>query len=162
MSNQMIRSGLLGDFPLIREDVFFPIEQHLNQIFNEFFNRGSLNAVQAKAGYPKMDIGVEGTDFVVRAALPGLDQKDVKVEITPTGILRIGGQMSEEFQSPEGSKYFAKELRKSQFLREVVLPKELEGDPTATMKSGILTLSWKIPQLVEAKPTTKFIEIKSG
>ena len=76
--------------------------------------------------------------------------------------MRISGQMSEEFQSPEGSKYFAKELRKSHFLREVALPKELEGDPKAIMKAGILTLSWKVPQLVEAKPTTKLIEIKSG
>jgi HSP20 family protein len=156
-------SLLHSDFPALREDLFFPIEQHFNQIFNEFFGKNSLNSVVSKSGYPKMDVGVEGSQFVVRAALPGLEEKDVQVELTPERVLRIAGQMSEEFQSPEGSRYWAKELRRSQFLREVALPKDLEGDPVATMKAGILTLSWDLPKKPEdTKPKTKIIEIKPG
>jgi HSP20 family molecular chaperone IbpA len=160
-----LRNGSVfhSDFPALREDFFFPIEQHFNQIFNDFFGKNSLNSVVAKSGYPKMDVGVEGTQFVVRVALPGLEEKDVQVELTPERILRIGGQMSDEFQSPEGSRYWAKELRKSEFLREVALPKDLEGDPSAMMKAGILTLSWDLPKKPEEKkPRTKLIEIKPG
>jgi len=155
--------SLFSDFPAIREDLFFPIEQHFNQVFNEFFGKGALNSVVAKSGYPKMDVGIEGNQFVVRAAMPGLEVEDVHVEITPDRILRVSGQMAEEFQSPEGpGKYWAKELRKSAFLRKVALPQDLEGDPQATMKAGILTLAWDLPRKEEVKPKTKLIEVKPG
>jgi hypothetical protein len=43
------------------------------------------------------------------------------------------------------------------------LPKDLEGDPSAMMKAGILTLSWDLPKKPEEKkPRTKLIEIKPG
>ena len=149
----------LFDNPLaMRDDIFFPIEQHFNQVLTDFFQKGSLDSVKAKAGYPKMDISVENNQFMVRAALPGLEEEDIQVEITPERVLRLTGQMAQEFQSPENARYFAKELRRTHFIREVVLPKEVEGDPKAVLKAGILTLAWGLPK-VEEKPKTRVISI---
>lgn len=148
----------LSQFSKLRDDFFFPIQETFDRFFQDFWGADNiLNSVKGKGGYPKMEIGTEGDYWVVRVAVPGVKEEDLLVQIDETGsgstmvkklprILRIQGQMAEEYQSPEGAQYFVRELRKSKFVREVVLPDGLTGEPDAMMKNGVLTLKWQKPQ----------------
>jgi len=144
----------------LREDIFWPLEQHFNNFFNEFFKGSSLlDGVKASSGYPRMDVLVEDDYLTVKIAVPGLSRDNLKVEVLPDRILRISGQMSEEYHSSKDAKMYVQELRKGQFSRQLALPDWVEGDPQASLKDGILKLQWKVQE--PAKEETKLIEVKA-
>jgi HSP20 family molecular chaperone IbpA len=163
--NELVPRSLLEDyFDRFNDEFFFPIQTEFDRFFDGFFNDKSvLSRVKGKAGYPKMDIVSEDGKWSIRAAVPGVDPKAIKVEVEPNGdFVRISGEMSEEYRSPEGSKYMVTELHKSRFSREVSIPDFVEGDPEATIKDGIITLTWKanLPK-PEEKSQPKLIEVKT-
>jgi HSP20 family molecular chaperone IbpA len=142
-----------------RDDFLFPIEQEFNKFFNEMFGKGNLaNSVKGASGYPKLDVYTEDDKFMVKAAVAGVKPEDVKVEITPEGLLTISNE--QVYEKKVDTKYFVTELRKSCFRREVLLPEYITGDPTAEISNGMLTLSWDLPKEVPQKPKTKTIEVK--
>lgn len=145
----------------IKDDFFFPIQKEFDKFFGEFFQDQSIfDSVKNTGGYPKMDHTVEDGKWVMRAAIPGVRPEDVKIEIPEDGLVRISGQMAEEYQSPEGAELFVRELRKGKFLREFRVPDCVVGDPDATMKDGMLVLKWSMEKKEEV-PKTKVIEVKT-
>jgi HSP20 family protein len=148
-----------GNFLDIRDEFLSPIEQYANKFFDDFFNSG-LNGTKATAGMPKMDVVCDNTNWMIIASVPGVEPDDVKVEITKDRRVRISGKMSEDYSSPEGSKYYIKELRRSQFVREIGIPEGLEGDPEAEIKNGMLKLKWKLPEKPKEVNTSRVIEVK--
>lgn len=154
------RRTILND-PLFsfRNDIFSPIKQHFNQIFDEFFAGRSLDSVKGKRGYPKLEAGIEGDYFVVRVAVPGVAPDDLEVEIdVDKDVLRIRGQISEVYQSPPDSQYLRKELATREFQRAISIPVDLGDQPDAVIKDGILCLKWLIPEWAaeqQASPTRK-------
>jgi HSP20 family molecular chaperone IbpA len=159
----LVRKSFFGDsLDHFRDNFFFPIEQEFDRLLTDFFgDKRSLNKLRGKSGYPKMDIVAEKDRWAIRAAIPGVDPKDVKVEIMPeSNSVRVSGEMATEYKSPEGSHYMVAELHKSRFSREVVLPDFIEGDPEAEIKDGILTLTWKTVVKEPEIPKPKIIEVK--
>lgn len=144
-----------------RDDLFFPLEQHFNKFFDEFFNRGSLSHVGKNSGFPKMNAHEENGEFVLTVCASGMTSDDVRVEVTPDNVLVLSGRMSDEYHSPENSKVYLRELRASAFQRTIQLPDHVDGDPTATMKDGMLVLKWKTKQAAEVVPKTKLISINT-
>jgi len=148
--------------PVTRDDFFAPIEQQFDKFFDGFFNNHSLlDGAKSNTGYPKLDVVQDGDYWKIKAALPGVDIKNVNVEIEDDGLVKISGEMSQEYQTQNrDSHYFVKELHKSKFSRSLKLPKYIQGDPTASMKNGILTLSWHNP--VKTVSSSKRIAISDG
>lgn len=145
---------------ILKEDMFFPIQQHFDQFFNEFFKGTSLlDGVKATSGFPKMDVYLEDGNFFVKASVPGMDISNIKVEILPDNVLMLSGQIAEEYRSSEDAKTYVKELRESKFSRRITLPDWIEGEPEATLKNGILKLKWKVTQ--QQKETSRVIEVKA-
>ena len=162
-TNLVSRPFNVPGFSLLRDDFFFPMQEAFDTFFDDFFAPKSLDSVKSKSGYPKMEAGIEENNWVVRVAVPGVQEDDLLVQVDESGkrkILRVQGQMAEEYQSPEGSQLIVRELRKGHFVREVTIPDGLTGDPEAVLKDGVLTLKWEKP--LENKPveTTKKIPIK--
>ena len=92
---------------------------------------------------------------MLRADLPGLDQKDVEVEIQD-GTLVVRGQRQEEREEGEANFYFA-ERWSGTFMRSVPLPPDVDKNQIkATFKNGVLEVH--LPKTKEAKP--KKVEIK--
>lgn len=152
---------------LPRDDFFFPVQQHFDKFFEDFFKDANIDSIVATGSYPKMDILTEGNEWVVKAAIPGVDPSDIEVSVVPNPVhhgpdsLVISGKMSEEHQSPENADYFMRELKKSSFRRELVLPKWIKGDPQAVFKDGMLRLAWKLPdEVTEVAPEARRIEVK--
>lgn len=145
-----------------KEDMLLPLEETFHKFFDDFFSEGLAqvkNKSKNHSDYPKMNIEKREDELVLTAALPGMDSDDLNVEVSSDNVLTISGKMSSEYKSPEDSQYSLRELRQSAFRRSVKLPDNVNGDPEAVLKDGILQLRWNL------KPDSsngKKIEIKNA
>jgi HSP20 family molecular chaperone IbpA len=147
----------------VHNQLFSPFQDVFNEFFDDFFgDRRNLDKTKSGVGYPKMDIVTEGDYWILKAAVPGVDPDALKIELIPGesvvannsghALVRISGEMSEEYRSPDNATYSLRELHKSSFRREVMLPHYIEGEPEAKVKDGILTLRWRHRMKPEVKP----------
>lgn len=155
-----------------RNDFLFPIENHFNKLFDNFFNdanlKGFKDSLKATQGYPKMDILEDNGFLMVKVAVPGMKLEDLKVEIEDKQdggyTVTISGKMSEEHKPVQNDPtYYVRELRHSQFTRVLQIPNVVvEDQPCAELKDGILTLSWELLTFDDIPPKKKTVEIREG
>ena len=149
----------------LHSQLYSPFQQEFDRIFSdffdEFFDNTSAGKMKDKSGYPKMDVLSEEGKFIIRAVVPGVDPKNIKVEVVE-GMVIMSGEMEEEHKSNKSNNFYVHELHKSKFYRSVNLPQDLEqeNDPDAKFKNGILTLTWNRKALPKAPPP-KLISIKA-
>jgi HSP20 family protein len=154
-----------------RDAFFAPVQDEFNRLFDRFFGPNSLHSVRSRgrSGYPKLDVIETDKEYVVEVEVPGINPDNLKVEIVPLveegfpkapdrKVLRLSGKKDYEYQYPEGTTWHMKELRRSQFVRELMLPEHLDDDPEAMYERGVLRLTWPKTK-VEAKPKAKQIPI---
>ena len=152
----------------LRDEAFFPVHEEFNKLFDRFFGSDSLHSVRSRgrSGYPKLDVIETDKEYVVEAEVPGVDPDYLTVEIMPVEaegyegrkILRLSGKKDYDYQYPEGTTWHVKEVRRSKFTRELLLPEYIEADPEATYERGILKLTWSKPEEAK-KPEPKQIPI---
>lgn len=107
--------------------------------------------------YPAVDIIEREKEFLVRAELPGLEAKDVKVELRD-GTLTISGERKEEHESENGH-YRRVERSHGRFYRSFVLPQAVDAEKVeAKSKDGILEIV--LPKSEKALP--KRIPVKGA
>ena len=147
-----------------RDDLFYPYQLIFDSFFDSFFSDLSPNSVRSKVGFPRWDIYETSENWVIDVSVTGCSADDINVEILATNdksgyknMLKISGKVAQEHQV-EHAKYSARELRRSAFERTVYLPNTIQGEPEATIKNGILSLKWKLPEM--QKIENKRIEIK--
>jgi HSP20 family protein len=102
-------------------------------------------------------IDLEETDksYVVKADLPGLNEKDIKVELNDN-ILTISGTR-EEKREEKNKNYHRIERFSGSFCRSIEIPREVDADKaTASYKNGVLTI--ELPKKGDSK--TKKITVK--
>ena len=122
------------------------LRRDFDRMFNEL-------AVPANTGSvidwtPAIELKDAGDNLVLRASLPGIDAKDVNVEVTNEAVLLSGEHRYE--QKTEDKKLFKSEFRYGKFQRVIPLPVAIINDQAqAEFKDGILTLS--LPKVVEAR-----------
>ena len=99
---------------------------------------------------PQIDTFQRGDDFVVRADLPGLEKKDVIVEMQD-GMLVIQGERSSERETQDDA-YFTSERTYGQFSRVIPLPEGADPESVkATFKNGVLEVTMRAPQTQESR-----------
>ena len=106
---------------------------------------------------PAVDMIDEDDRIVVRADLPGLDEKDIEVTVHD-GMLTVRGERkAEKEEKKEG--YYYNERSYGMFSRTLPLPAAVEADKVkATFKKGVLEVH--LPKAKEAQD--KKIEIKAA
>jgi HSP20 family protein len=106
---------------------------------------------------PAVDMVDRKEEIILRADLPGLDEKDIEVTVQD-GSLALRGERKEETEEKKGD-YYCCERRYGLFARTLPLPAGVEADKvTATFKKGVLEVH--LPKAKEAKG--KKIEIKAA
>jgi HSP20 family protein len=104
---------------------------------------------------PQIDIIDCNDTIVVRAALPGVDKKDLEVSTTQQS-LTLRGSTQKESKEEEGE-YYRHEISRGNFLRTVSLPAAIdETNIKAKFKDGLLEVT--LPKLESAKRHTINIE----
>jgi HSP20 family molecular chaperone IbpA len=150
------------DFPAMRDEFLSPLQQVFNEFFDDFW-KATPSKIKS-ANFPKMDMGIDNNEFFVKAAVSGFTADDLKIEITPENMVRISGQMSEKYKTPDSTKYYVKELCHRQFVKEIKLPEYVDKNetPEVSLHDGILAITWKlIKPLIPEKPKNKIIPIKN-
>lgn len=98
---------------------------------------------------PRMDLSENDQSYLLKADLPGLDKKDIVVNIE-NHTLTISGERKEETKE-EKENYLRMERSYGSFFRSVALPKAVKGnDVEAAFENGVLTI--RIPKAEESKP----------
>ncbi len=104
---------------------------------------------------PKIDISETEKAFVIKAEIPEVEKKDVKVTVDQ-GVLTIQGERKME-KEEKGKKFHRVERSFGSFSRSFTLPENVnQKQVKAAFKDGILSL--EIPKVAVAK--TKATEIK--
>ncbi len=109
----------------------------------------------ASAFSPAFEVKETNDSFVLRADLPGVDEKDLDVAVH-NGLLTVSGSRQAE-ERKEGESYALYERQYGSFSRSFALPDMADGERIdASLKNGVLSLT--IAKKAEAKP--RKIEIK--
>lgn len=110
---------------------------------NEGNERKSKNAISMRT-----DIREEGEDYVLETELPGVDKKDVHINIDNNGYLTIEASRSQNMEETNNS-YLHKERSWGMASRSFYVGDIDEKTVNAKMENGILTLRFPKEQKVE-------------
>lgn len=93
---------------------------------------------------PQIESFQRGNEFVVRADLPGLDKKDVSVEVREDALV-IQGERSNEHEHHEEGRYVS-ERSYGHFSRVVFLPEgAIANSVKASFRKGVLEVTVQAP-----------------
>ena len=93
---------------------------------------------------PQIESFQQGDEFVVRADLPGIEKKDIAVEVEDNALIIQGERSDSHDRREEG--YFASERSYGRFSRVVPLPEGAITDSVkASYKDGVLEVVMKAP-----------------
>lgn len=130
----------------------------INDMFDNFSGTGILSPISDFANHSMnllsssmpIDVIDQGKEYVVKANLPGIDKKDVDIQLTEN-ILTIKGSYSQNNED-KGERYLLQERRMGTFSRSIAFNEELVPDKvTAGFRDGILEISIPKAEVQQAK-----------
>ena len=147
-----------------RTDVhpFFALHREMNRMFDDVFRGFDLApfGLDSRAldglGWPQIDIDETDKEVRITAELPGLDEKDVSLEIA-NGVLSISGEKKSELE--DKARRFS-ERYYGRFERRIPLEDVDEDKVSAAFKNGVLTIT--VPKSAEAKNVRRIAINRNG
>jgi HSP20 family protein len=131
-------------------------EFDVDRLFDSFFGGRRPNG-GSHPWSPAMDLVETDDHLVLRADLPGMDEKDIEIEIKD-GVLTVTGERKAEQESKDEG-FYRVERSFGRFSRSLSLPDGIDSDQvTANFDRGVLEV--KIPKPSETKPHR--VQIGSG
>ncbi len=167
----MFRRSLLpsiwrrSDTPAAREEdhPFFSLQRDMNRLFDSFFRDLDVSPsgpweTGMETFSPSIDVREDEKEIVVKAELPGVEDKDVEVLLSGNALTLKGEKREEKEEKEKG--YYHMERRYGAFSRVIPLPEGVETEKAeASFKHGILTI--RVPRKESAIEAGKKIPIKS-
>jgi HSP20 family protein len=149
------RSESSSSRPAQRWDPFSEFEQLQEEMGRLMRTAWSPGAGNGGAWVPQADIEETDDAWVVEAEVPGVDRKDVNVELRD-GELAITGEIKEKQRKGIVRR---RTRRTGQFEYRVTLPGQSDPDHIeANLHDGVLTV--RVPKAEQAKP--RRIEVKAA
>lgn len=106
---------------------------------------------------PEVDIVETDAEVRVTAELPGLDEKQISISVTPESLTLSGEKKIELKEEKEGYQRF--ERARGAFLRELPMPCEIDVNKVdAKLHAGVLTVTLK--KSAQARTQSRKVEIK--
>ncbi len=128
-------------------------EEDLPGIWEDPRSDWKLSAIRI----PRIDIYEDKGNVVVKAGLPGIDPKDIELDIKDD-LLKIEAK-TEDKKQEKGKGYYRKELSYGYYKRTVSLPVEVIGEKAdAVYEEGILKVV--IPKKEKKQAKMKKIKVK--
>ena len=122
------------------------LQGDMNRFFDRFFDGDR----DRRRWSPAMDLVETGDHLVLRADLPGMDEKDVTIEIKD-GVLTLSGVRKAEHEE-KGEGFHRVERSFGSFSRSLSLPDGSDPNKVdASFADGVLEV--RMPKPEEAKPT---------
>ena len=140
-------------------ELFGPLQQEIERVFDEFTRSLPALSTFSRQGISfKVDVSETDKAVEVKAEIPGVDAKDIDVQLRDN-ILTIRGEKKEEKEETKKN-YHVSERTYGSFLRSFTLPTEVDDTKVdAKFVNGTLTVV--LPKAPSAKTSSKTISIKS-
>jgi HSP20 family protein len=108
---------------------------------------------------PDVDVTETDTELCIMAELPGMEEKDVEIELSGSQ-LTVRGEKKEEREETKKD-YHVSERRYGSFRRTLQVPDTIDAEKiSAEMKNGVLTVV--LPKTEEAKSKARKISVIKG
>ncbi len=133
--------------------------REVDDLFNQFFgSSGWLPVANLGRGFtPVLDVSETDEDLLIKAELPGVDPKEIEVNLSGT-TLTVKGEKKEEREEKTENMHRI-ERSYGGFSRSISLPCEVKEDKIeANFKNGVLNL--KLPKAETSKKKTIKIDVK--
>ena len=152
--------------PARREDAdpFRDFQRQMNHLFDDFFGdfppfeRGREPEWAPAAFTPRVDVSETDAEVKVSAELPGMDEKDISVELQDD-VLTLRGEKKSE-QEEKGKNWFRREQSWGSFQRSIELPAGVDAaKATAKFKKGVLVFT--APKRPEEQAKRKTVPIQA-
>jgi HSP20 family protein len=134
--------------------------KRIKKFFEDFdspFTNDWMKPFNSNVFIPKVDVTEDNDNLYVHAEIPGVDKKDIKINVSGD-VLTISGEKKSE-QRDENKNYYRIERTNGSFSRSFTLPAEVVVDKIqAEYKDGVLNVT--MPKTEESKVVEKQIEIK--
>jgi|PlaIllAssembly_1097288.scaffolds.fasta_scaffold05637_2 HSP20 family protein len=127
------------------------LRERMNRMFEDSLFRPERHedGVGLGAWSPAVDMFEKDDKFVIKAELPGLDKKDVNVDLQ-NGVLTLKGERKHESEVKEEN-FYRREMSYGKFMRSFRLPADVDADKIrAEFQNGLLTV--EVPKPEEHKP----------
>jgi len=126
---------------------FALLRQEMDELISRFWDGEKENWFTVPYA-PSVDLTESTNAFEIRMDIPGLDAKDIDVQIHGSTVT-LSGQRKEE-KEEKGKTYHRVERRTGSFSRTLMLPCEVNEDEVAAeYNQGVLSV--KLPKCEEAK-----------
>jgi HSP20 family protein len=134
------------------------MQREMEEMFERLFGGESSVMSEGRGAFaPALDVMDCGNELLVRADLPGLEQKDIQIDLQD-GALTIRGERKNEHRGHDDRYHWA-ERWEGTFVRTIPLPSSVQMDKIeAEFRNGVLEVH--MPKRQEA--AAKKIEIKAG
>jgi HSP20 family protein len=144
-----------------REEVnpFLALHREMNRLFDDVFRGFDLapfgfdRGFDRMIGWPNIEVSDTDKEVKVTAELPGLEEKDVELELA-NGILAIKGEKRTEMEDKDrlfSERYYGR------FERRIPVEDIDEDKVSASFRNGVLTVS--LPKTARAQRHVKRIAI---
>jgi HSP20 family protein len=108
---------------------------------------------------PSIDVHETDQAYTVSAELPGIDPKDVELDLRDNAITLRGEKRSERKEEDAGRRYSERSF--GRFERTIPLAAEVDADKVeASFENGLLKVT--LPKNAKARDKTRRIEIKGA
>ena len=165
MADDVTSKGQGGRLPSRYQDPFQSFRSEMDRLFDSFLGRApSLTSLRqgfsgAQIMTPTLDVKENEKEIVVKADLPGMDEKDINLTIH-NGVLSLRGEKKSE-HTGERENYHVMERSYGSFQRSIRLPDTIDEDKAeARFDKGVLTIT--LPKRPETVSAQKKIEIKGA
>ena len=131
------------------------VRNRANSLFDEFFypDAARANVSAVWNWHPVVDVYENDNSFVIKADLPGIEKKDIALDVKDQ-VLTIKGErhVDEEVQKENAH---CRERAYGRFERAFKLPNHVDADKiTADYKDGVLKIEIPKPEAVKPKQIT--------
>jgi HSP20 family protein len=124
------------------------LRREMDRVFNDFGRVPGKASSQGRASWPRMELADLGGSLLLTAEVPGLADKDLKIQVDQSTLTLQG---SRRVEPPKGYDTHRRERSPYEFTRSFTLPVKVDADQAkATLKNGLLTLT--LPKAPEVQP----------
>ena len=133
----------------------FQVPNRMHSLFDDFF----YPATERHEGRslldwnPAVDIFDNDTNIVIKAELPGIDKKDIVIDVKDR-VLTLKGERSSDNEAKD-EHYYRRERTYGKFVRSFTLPAHVKVDDIkADYKDGVLRIDIPKPETQQPKQIT--------
>lgn len=140
-------------------DPFSALQEEMNRLFESFGHFPASAWSSDMAAAPRMDVCETEKEIDIDAELPGIDEKNVEVNVSGD-TLTISGERKDE-RDEKSRNYRMMERSYGRFSRSLSLPFDVDPkNVTATFDKGVLHIAIRKPENVTSKSAK--IPVKSA